>query len=352
MTEKDRIEDLQRALEGEGSSSEETASLLALVRMLEDLPEPEIDPAFAASLEDRIVGGTAESPPAPAAGAPAGGSLAAITRIEERRSRRVRRGLVAAIAATFVMALPVAASAEAVPGSPGYGVRLAREEARLWMTCRAGAVKCGFAHLDRASARLTDLRSVIRRGDVSQVPATSARLRSSVSEGAATVLAAHPPATTLRRLAARLDETAARLGELAASAPPSMRNPIREALGEGVSITHEIKVALGEAPPVRIVPVRPPVAIAPPVVAEPEPDAAPAEDDRSRERTRRPSRKPADKGNSFGPGGTPKVGEPAPGEEWHADDPMRDGCPLGVVAAPGVDPGVTAVCGAAGGGSR
>lgn len=334
MTEKDRIEELQRALESGTSSSEETESLLALVRMLEDLPEPEIDPAFAASLEDKLIG--------PAA--PAGtGTLATITRIEERRTRRIRRGLVAAIAAAMMLALPVAASAASVPGSGGYGLRLAREEARVWMTCRAGPVRCGFAHMDRAGERLTDLRGVIRRGDVAQIQPTSARLRASLSRGATTVLAARPPMTTLRRLAARLDKTAAELDRLAASAPASLRNPIREAIGEGASLTHEVRLALGDVrvPVVQPPVVRPPLAAGPPA-ARPEPQPEPAP---SRDTTDRPKKRPAGKDNSFGPGGTPKVDGPAPGEQWNSDEPMQDACPLGVVAAPGVD----AICGAAGG---
>ncbi|HEX9695040.1 MAG TPA: hypothetical protein VGB64_01850 [Actinomycetota bacterium] len=342
MTEKDQIEELQRALESGESSSEATASLLALVRMLEDLPEPQIDPSFAASLEDRLVGTSAASPGiAPAPGSP--GSLATITRIEERRARRIRRGLVAAIAAAMMLALPVAASAAAVPGSPGYGVRLAREEARVWATCRAGEVRCGFAHLDRARERVTDLRGVLRRGDVAQVPATSARLRGSLTTGATTILRAHPPATTLRRLAARLDETAIELDRLAAAAPPSLRNPIREAIGEGASLTYDVRLALGMVPRFVSPPATPPIAVAPPPAAR-EPQTQPAGSS-SRSATREPARKPAGNGNTFGPGGTPKVDEPAPGERWSGDEPLREGCPLGVVAAPGVD----ALCGAAGG---
>lgn len=332
MTEQDRIDALERALQSGEAPSEEIASLMALVRMLEDLPEPQIDESFAAALEGRL----SEAPVPAAAGAPAaaastaGGSLSTIASMQARRTRRGRRGLVAAIAAAMMLALPVAASAAALPGTAGYGIRLAREEARLWQQCRAGAVRCGFAHLDRASLRLDDLRAVLSRGDHAQVRPTTRRLQSDLSTGARTILRAAPPPATLRRLARRLDDAAVRLNSLAAATPAGLRLPLREAMGEGQTLAQDVLFALGELPVIEPPAGTPPVAIGPPA---PPPSNPPRADAPTRRETE--PRKQPKGGNNFGPGGTPPLNKPAPGEDWSDDEPLHDDCPLGIVAAPG-----------------
>lgn len=316
----DDAEALERALDGAARPpTEEIASLVALARMLEALPEPEIDPAFAASLEARLM---AE---APAAVAPAPARTGVVVRLSARR--RVRRTLAAAIAAVLLIGIPTAASANVAPDSSLYGLRLAREEARLWASCRAGSVACGFAHLDRANQRLADLDYVIARRMARYVAPTTKRLRRDLSAGAIKVIDAKPPTPTLQRLARRLDRASAALERMTAAAPLEVRGVLREAIASEEALQRQVSIALGLAPEIP----QPPVDAAPPEPPkQPETAAEPEPQQQDQPRQRRPRK------DTSGPGGTPRLDRPSSDEEWRSDTPLADSCPLAVVAAPGV----------------
>lgn len=135
---------LALALEGSvAPASTEVERLVALAQALEAVPDPHIDPAFAAKLEARLMAeGVEEAPvlqivkPAPR---PAVAPKPAPVVLLPRRRFVVRKTLVAAIAAAMLMALPIAASANALPGSPFYAVKTWRQTVQLHFS--SGAAK-------------------------------------------------------------------------------------------------------------------------------------------------------------------------------------------------------------------
>jgi hypothetical protein len=129
-----------------GAASVEVERLVDVAAMVATLPDPEIDPVFAAKLEQRLLteglaAQHAETPepyqglrvvrPEPTI-VPAREEKVAPNVITLPRRRYVmRKALVAAIAAALAMAMPIAMAASALPGSPGYGLNKLRFSAQL-----------------------------------------------------------------------------------------------------------------------------------------------------------------------------------------------------------------------------
>lgn len=342
----DQAKALARVLDGDGlTASPELSSLVSLARMIEALPSPTIDAGFADRLEARLaekIAATARPIHAGPAGVPVG-AVGVVIQLEARR-KRIRRTLVAAIAAAMMLALPIAASAKARPGSALYGVRLGVESARVWATCRSGAVSCGFAHLDRASARLDDLRVILPEGNASAVTSTSHRLRMDLSAGTTSILHASPPVGTLRRLAARLDVTAHSLESLMDRVPQEARAEMTIALESGDRLSKTVRIAIAQAaPPPPSSSLTPPVAIGPAIKLT-RPPPPPANKNQQAQQKPKSTQKPKRSGGKFGVGGTPIGKKPPHGEAWSSDDTV-DTCPVGVIAAPGVDMACKAVGG-------
>lgn len=328
--ERDQASALEQALQGGASVSGELAGLVAVAKMVSSLPQPSIDMSFAAALEQRLLG--AASAPAP--------QQAAVLHMQAYRARqhkRVRRSLVAAIAAAFMFAMPVAASANVGPANPMYPVRLAREEARVWGKCRIDQITCGFAHLDRANLRLEDLRLVVALGQTGYIKPTAARLRKDMRAGTRAVVAARPSATTLRQLQTRITRTGIELNKIAFAAPATHRNLIAIVIENGDMLSREVLVALGVDVSGVAPPLNPPLAngptVAPPANQPPDEGGAQASPPKKRKRT--PDR--------FGPGGTVPIAKPPPGETWQADDTVEDPCPLNAVAVADVSRACTSL---------
>ncbi|MHB8511917.1 MAG: hypothetical protein ACYDCC_07005 [Actinomycetota bacterium] len=340
--EQDQAAALARALEGGMAATPEIDSLVSLARMLGTLPEPTIDAGFAARLEARLsreAAATLEAPPVAA-------GVGVVVQLQTRQ-RRLRRTLAVAIAAAMLLAIPIAASANAAPGSPLYGVRLKVEGLRLWARCTGGAVECGFAHLDRASARVADLRDVIAQGDVALMTVTSHRIRGDLSSGTNKILSASPPVATLIGLQHRLQVTTQAIGDLINQVPFAARGELALVFESGSGLANKVELAIEAFNPAPT-----PILALPSVTPLPGNRKAPS----PKHQTPQSSEAPQQSGASVrthrsgasdhtGPGGTPNLSNNAPpGETWTTNN-TSDPCPLGALAAPGV----STVCGQVGG---
>lgn len=126
-------------LEGRaGAASEEVERLVGVADMVAALPDPDIDPVFAAKLEQRLLTeGLAEQVSEPVETyqglrivreepklAPAHEEkVAPNVVVLPRRRYMVRKTLVAAIAAALAAAMPLAMASTALPGTLGYGIK-------------------------------------------------------------------------------------------------------------------------------------------------------------------------------------------------------------------------------------
>lgn len=130
-----------------GAASVEVERLVDVAAMVATLPDPDIDPVFAAKLEQRLLteglaAQVAETPepyqglrvvrtpqtqPAPARTEKLAPNVIALP----RRRYVMRKALVAAIAAAMALAMPVAMASTALPGSPGYAIKEMRRSIQL-----------------------------------------------------------------------------------------------------------------------------------------------------------------------------------------------------------------------------
>jgi hypothetical protein len=129
-----------------GAASVEVERLVDVAAMVATLPDPDIDPVFAAKLEQRLL---TEGLAAQVAETPESYQGLRVVRTLEpaapeheeklapnvitlpRRRYTVRKAVAALIAAALGMALPVAMASTALPGSPGYALNKARFAVQL-----------------------------------------------------------------------------------------------------------------------------------------------------------------------------------------------------------------------------
>lgn len=261
-------------------------SLVEIARTLTLVPDPSIDPGFAARLEARLLSeGTQTAPSlteAPAAPTislvtePASGSelhndapthqkTAAVIAFPRRRFV-VRKALAVAIAAAMMLALPVAASAAALPGSPFYGLKTRLE--KLQLIFARGAVADGFVLVGQSDRRLHEADQLIALGRTALVDATMNRMRSLLITGTTMILDSTSDPATLRRLASSLRQSTVMIAGMLKEAPTEVRTELLLALASGNALSTEVAQALG----VPVVTVAPPKNAGP--AGGPEADAA------------------------------------------------------------------------------
>lgn len=247
---------LALALEGTGSAaSPQVTRLLALAETLVTLPDPEIDPRFAARLEARLLEETLEEEKAPRLQVvparlpkPAPVRRARVHPLPRRRLV-VRRSLVAAAVAIMLAALPVVGSAGALPGSPFYRLKLGLERVELFFA--GGPQDQGFKHLEFAGARLGEATELVALGMERAVPDTLARMQTEQRRGAGLILAFAKDRAALARAARILQGQSGMLTRRVLPAASSdIRDAVLDAVATGKALASRIAAALRAGAPV------------------------------------------------------------------------------------------------------
>jgi hypothetical protein len=252
--------ELVLALRAQGASAAEARDLALVAGALALVPDPEIDAAFADALEARLLSepvSSSDASPAvtslrpvptvlrPAARpTPARRPVAALSPQTTRtiapviplprRRHTMRKALAVAIAAAMLLALPVAASANALPSSPFYRLKIGIEQLRLHFT--PGDVNKGFYDLERAGIRLDEADQENVLGHDDKVVQAMAMMRRSQSHGSALITGGSPSASDLERLRSTLLSYASELATLLPQVDSSARSSVLATLRQGQAI--------------------------------------------------------------------------------------------------------------------
>ncbi|HEX9695741.1 MAG TPA: DUF5667 domain-containing protein [Actinomycetota bacterium] len=267
--------------------SGEIRGLVRLARVLQAVPDPEVDPDFAARLEARLLTEgldelsvrriPATSPPPKAHVSPRRSTAASIeTPIAEvvalpRGRFVVRKAVVGFVAAAMLFALPVVSAGSALPGSPLYGVKMAKEQIELAMA--RGPVADGFVYLRHAQRRLGEAEQLIATGRDRLVPSTLRRYDDAIQTGTQLILSATTDPAALARLAAQIRFGTGSLARLLDAASADVTPSVIDAIATADEMSLRVAIALGAAAET----VAPGVAVLDGVAAEG--PAAPAEPD-------------------------------------------------------------------------
>lgn len=260
----DRELALALALDGAvAPASDEAERLVVLARALEVVAAPDIDPAFAARLEARLMTEVLEQAPeaqpalrvvrpAPPFVAVPKSKPAPVVMIPRRRFV-VRKALVAAIAAAMLMALPIAASASALPGTPFYSVKEWRQSVQLHFS--SGAAKA-FRHEQIARETLAEGAQLTTIGaDPRMIQAAFDKANRHQRDAVAMIIDSANPAL-IKKMLRMIDADRGLLVALQPAAQHDARPAIHEALTETDVLSVRLARALGypAAVPVRLAP--------------------------------------------------------------------------------------------------
>lgn len=220
------------------ATADRYASLVDVVTLLRDHPQPEVRPEFAADLRERLMA-AAETELIPAA------SAAPTTRV--RPPRRRERPLAAAAAALVFVgstAGMAAAAQQSVPGDPLYPLKLGIEQATVALhTSDAGK---GADLLGQAGTRLAEVRSLVADGaPASSIDATLQDFTATAGQGADLLFRAYQQdgesqhITVVRSFT---HEQMAALSRLAPQAPKQSADAVAEAAGTIAAIDQQARV--------------------------------------------------------------------------------------------------------------
>lgn len=232
--------DLVLSLKAQGAKTAEARDLVAVAGALALVPDPQIDAAFADELEavlmaefDAQHSTVTQLRRARPAAAPAKtvktvptakpATIATVTQLP-RRKMVIRKAMAAAIAAVLMMALPVAASANALPSSPFYKGKLAMEEFRLFLT--HGDMAKGFYHLERARIRGEEMSQEAALGHAAVLVKVAGMMQAEQREGMRLILGANPTAAELAQAASTLRGISQQLTDMLPQVPQAARQPI------------------------------------------------------------------------------------------------------------------------------
>ncbi|MBI4729651.1 MAG: hypothetical protein HY775_09165 [Acidobacteria bacterium] len=255
---------LDLALEGRiKAASPEVGRLMALAERLAGLPDPGIDPRFAARLEARLLAEMDQALPVerPLRAVPSrtpSGTLCGTEVPTERPvkpspviplpRRRVvlRKAMVAAIAAALALALPMAMVPTALPGSPLYGAKLRVEALRCALS--SGASR-GVCDLGRAGKRLAEVDEVMSLGQNRLVAPTIAMMGGFQVAGINEIIRSGDRGALTRAQAILTDQND-RLEALVGTASVDIRPALRRAVADGRELSGRVATALGGKRPV------------------------------------------------------------------------------------------------------
>lgn len=241
---------LALSLEGRAQpASPEVARLVALAETLAGLPDPLIDPKFAARLEARLMeeelaeeqNRALRVAPKPSV-RPAEPVRRAKVHPLPRRRVVIRRGLIAAALAVMLMALPIAASAGALPGSPFYSLKLGIE--RIELAFAGGPEAKAFKHLELAGTRLDEAAQLVALGRGDAVSATLDRMAAEQRTGTTLILGFPAGRPAVTRAAQILRTQTAGLSALAAKASPELRAAVLDAAAASDALATRLASAL------------------------------------------------------------------------------------------------------------
>lgn len=254
---------LDLALTGRiNAASPEVTRLVELAGRLAELPDPQIDPRFAARLEAILLAEPIETPAAPERPLKVVRPAAAKPAVQPERKatptppapkpspviplprRRIvlRKGLVAAVAAVMALAFPIVASASALPGSPLYGLRLKIESTNCALK---SGVNEGFCHLGFAQHRMDDARQVVALGHPENVGKAVGPMQSALSKGANQVIESGSP-SQIAQAGRIVASTTGALAALAQRMPAGSRADVLDAMRASEQLSTRISAALGE----------------------------------------------------------------------------------------------------------
>lgn len=254
--------------------SGEIRSLVRLARSLQAVPDPEIDPAFAARLEARLLTegldelsarrwpvAQLKDPVSPVRLAAPSATVVALP----RGRFVVRKAVIGMIAAAMLFALPVVSAGSALPGSPLYGAKIAKEQVELALA--RGPVADGFVYLRHSQRRLDEVAQLIAARRPAQVPSTLRRYDEAINKGTTLILSGTNDPAALARLDAQIRSGTGNLSRMLEFAPSGVAPSIIESITTGGEMSALVRIALGEDG-VPAGPVEPAAAVS-------DPDAAP-----------------------------------------------------------------------------
>ncbi|HVL90974.1 MAG TPA: DUF5667 domain-containing protein [Actinomycetota bacterium] len=230
----------------------EIRTLVRLARSLRAVPDPEIDPAFAARLEARLLTEgldelsarrrpvLASAPKVAVSPVPHAAPVVALP----RGRFVVRKAVIGLIAAAMLFALPVVSAGSALPGSPLYGVKTAKE--RIELALARGPVDRGFVHLRHAKQRLDEVEQLIVTRREGFVPSTLGRYDHAIDTGTHLILSATGDPAALARLAAEIRRGTGSLSQLLDVASPVVAPAIIESIATGGKLSLRVRLALGD----------------------------------------------------------------------------------------------------------
>lgn len=250
--------DLILALRAQGVGAAEARDLAVVAGALALVSDPEIDAAFADALEARLLAEPLEaettSPvvtqmprpltpvlrpvPAPETSRP----MAPVIPLPRRRFT-MRKTFAIAIAAAMLLALPVAASANALPSSPFYRVKIALETLRLGLT--RGDLAKGFYELNRAGVRLGEADQEASLGDNAHVVQALTMMRRSQANGSRLIQSGSPSLSDLERLRTTLLGYAKQLASLLPNVDSATRSSVLATIRQGETLANTIAPRLG-----------------------------------------------------------------------------------------------------------
>ncbi|GAC1410338.1 MAG: hypothetical protein NVSMB57_04010 [Actinomycetota bacterium] len=247
---------LSRVLSNPASRAPDDIRRLASIAVaLEAVPDPEIDPSFVARLEARIMSEEVNTYPALSLVSSFnrgsdGTNAEPVTKVPHtasviwlpRRRLVVRKALVGAVAAILLVALPLVASASALPGTPFYGLHATLE--RLERAAADGPVQKGFVDLKHGARRLDEVKELFALRSTPLVPQTLERMNDALRTGTNLILRHATDPETLTRLARALGSSTGKLSTLLKSAPASIKPSIIGSLASGNALRRVVMTAL------------------------------------------------------------------------------------------------------------
>lgn len=245
---------LALALEGRVEAARaETATLVSLAGRLTTLPEPAIDAAFAAALEARLLAEEVETAPEiiqvprlrvvrsiPETPADEIVRRAPVVQMPRRRLV-VRRGLAAAIAAASLGAFPVVAAAQALPGTPFYGMKISFEKMQIALF--GDRVADAFTYVKLANARFGEAKQLDALGKPQDLIATTIARGNNELRRGFILIGATSDRATLARFMKEAHDTQARLESVSSGA---FSERTKAALESAIDTSRAIQSAMAD----------------------------------------------------------------------------------------------------------